>query len=271
MHQMTIGRQRIAPVAEPGHQNIPNLVSPQKVQGLYTTQDRAAHLQGIARDWAGMLTIDRVVAYCFRGDTRDYNGIKTAGGFFPPSTRNDQSYLEGAVFENFQAYMSRRWNVDVDLKLYKKAIQNSMDADARQLFIEYSTWRALVATEEMHLGRMLANEVLKGYISTTRAVTTAKNFATKFCTRPGYVYVVLVRGGYLVPPQGQKMKAWTQFFNEQEVAYPGAILWPDVVGWRQVQANGKFTGAVCLRPDFYNYDYQAWEKVFALLSGKKQT
>ncbi len=257
--QVTIGRQRIAPIPGPAYQKIPALITP---------TDNKAHLIGVAKDWAGMLTINRVVAYCFRGDTRDSNQIKTAGGFFPNSSRNDKDYLEGEVFNQFHAYMLRRFNLDIDKDLYVQAIKKSMDANAIKLFMEYSTWRALVSTEEMHLGRMLASEALKGYTSTTRAVTTAKKFATRGLKCPGYVYSLLVRGGYLVPPQGKM--AWT-LYNEQEVAYPGPIPWLDVVGFRHVQANGMFDGHIYLRTGLYKTDYQAADQIFALLSGKMQS
>ncbi len=262
--QMTIGRQRIAPAPEPAYKKIPNLVTAPKFA------EHAAHLQGTARDWVGMLSINRVVAYCFRGDSRDHTAIKAAGGFFPPSTRNDRKYLEETVFPHFRDYMKRRFGFDIPLSIFMHAVTNSMDVSTRNLFLEYSLWRALVATEELHLGRMLANEALKGYISTSRAVTTAKAFACDFGKRDGYVYAVLVRGGYLVPTQA--IGTWTEFFNEQEVAYPGPILWPDVVGWRQVRKNGMFTpgSPVFLRTDFYKKDAQAAEQVFVLLSGQRQ-
>ena len=160
-----------------------------------------------------MLKIDRVVAYGFRGDSRDPDTMKAAKGFLPPSTRQDERYLNGAVFEQFQDYMKRRFQQDITLDEYKVALAKSMDAQAKQLFLEYSIWRAIIKSEELHLGRMLANEGLKGYISTTKAVTVAKAFAGR-----GWVYCLLVRGGYLVPPKGKA--EWTKLFGEQEVAFP---------------------------------------------------
>jgi hypothetical protein len=175
--------------------------------------------------------------------------------------------------------MADRFKQDVGLEEYKQALSvtkedfrralgESMTNSTVSLFLEYGKWRALVKAEEMHLGRMLAEETLKGYISTTRAVTTAKFFGSGYRQKPGWVYCVLVRGGYVVPPKGKT--AWTQFFGEQEIAYPGPILWNDVVGFRKVKQDGFFEGPLYLRSNLYKDNGEAAKQISLLLSGRKQ-
>ena len=258
-----VGPRKLPPLpARPAPAFAP-LPSPSKNPLPGPMQSSAPHLAGVARDWKIMLDIERVVAYGFRGDTRDPDALKTAKGFQPPSTRTDDRYLYGAVFEQFKDFMQRRFQQDITLDEYKAALAKSMDTEAQKLFMEYSTWRAIIKGEEMHLGRMLANEALKGYISTTKAVTVAKAFG-----KGGWVYCLLVKGGYLVPDKG-KME-WTKLFGEQEIAYPGGISWENVWGCRKVTAGAMFEGPVFLRAKFFKTDEKAAEKVFKYLSGKVQ-
>lgn len=234
-------------------------------------RDAVAHLDGIARDWTHQLDIERVVGYCFRGENRPiavpYGPLKQ-GGFHPPCTRQDDAYLKDTVSPEFKAYLTRRFHWDDAFRIpfdkFKDALNQSMDPAKRALFMEYSTWRAILNAEEMHLGRMIANQLLKGYISTSRSATVAKGFAGT----DGWVYCLLVKGGYLVPTKG--MDQWTKVFGEQEVAFPGSIPWSDVFGFRQVDDKGFFQGPVYLRFDFGVFDQEAAETVYKLLSGKDQ-
>ena len=90
----------------------------------------------------------------------------------------------------------------------------------------------------------------------------------KISSAVGWVYCLLERGGYLVPPKGKI--EWTKLFGEQEVAFPGAISWENVVGCRKVNDQAMFEGPVFLRPGFFKTDPKAAEQIYALLSGKKQ-
>jgi hypothetical protein len=228
------------------------------------------HLKGLARDWEGMLRLERVVAYTFRGDTRSPADMKAKyGGFNPPSMRNDDFYLHKNVYEGFADYMGRRGMKKPSLDDFKSALATGMsDPNTRKLFIEYSTWRLLLTQEEMHLGRMLASELFKGYISSSKAVTVAKGFA-KMSKDGGYVYCLLLEGGYEVPDKGKD--AWTKIFGEQEIAYPGSVPWAKVQGYRKVDpASGLFTGNVYLRVSLPTFDKEAAERVYKLLSGKVQ-
>jgi hypothetical protein len=134
------------------------------------------------------------------------------------------------------------------------------------MILDYSIWRALADREAVHMGRMLAEEAMKGYISTTRATTVAKAFAKD----GGWVYVSLVRGGFHVPEKGKT--DWTKIFGEQELAFPGTIEWRDIFGFRQVSPSGgkRFVGPIYLRKGFETKNCTAFRQVHDLLSGKPQ-
>jgi hypothetical protein len=229
--------------------------------------DMVKHLQGVANDWNVMTEMKRVNAYTFRGDTRAPAAIKAAGGFNPPSTRNDKSYVEGAMFEQFSGYMKRRFNLTVDkqtfLDAYNKTVQN--DA-AKNVLLNFSIWKALTDQEAFHVGRMLANEALKGYISTTKAITVAKGFAKS----GGWVFLTLVRGGFEIPDQRKHI--WTAIFGEQEIALPSGLAWADIYGFRQVSPKGpkKFVGPIYFRKGFAVSNPIAFQKAHDLFSGQIQ-
>lgn len=236
---------------------IPAAQAPEQVQ----------HLHGIAKDWSLMDEIDRVKAYTFRGESsfRAPQDVKARGGFHPPSTRNDDAYLNppnGKVYLAFVDYMERVHKQTINEQDYTAAIQQR-SPKFKQLFRHYSLWRELLKAEELHLGRMLANELLKGYISTTKAVNVAKGFAGT----SGWVYCVLVRGGYHVPEKGASQ--WTTIFGEQEIAFPGSIPWKDVYAFRKVDKN-KFTGSLWLRSGSGYWGPEKMKRVYELLSGKIQ-
>jgi hypothetical protein len=234
-------------------------------------KDAKKHLIGVASDWAFHTQLKRMSAYTFRGDGRDPNMLKSAGGFHPPSTRTDDAYIKDAIYKQFCSYLLRRFDRDLAktttpdqfLAMVRAATPTP---DARETFLFYTTWRSLAKSEELHLGRMLAEESLKGYISTTRATPVAKAFACKRETRRGWVYVTRVVGGFVVPEK--KQSQWTKIFGEQELAVAGSITWADVVGARETQ-NGKFAGNIFLKPEIEKTPY--FERIFKLLSGKRQS
>ncbi len=236
-----------------------------------------AHLMGIARDWELHKSLERYSGYAFRGDARSSAEIKQAGGFQPSATRNDDSFIKGAVYAQFCDYMSRSLQIDMKsavkpqefLAIVRETIKTT---EAREVFLHYTGWRTMVKAEELHLGRMLAEETLKAYISTTRAVPVAKGFASSSAKRQsrteGWVYCVAVLGGFVVPPK--KPNSWTADFGEQEIAKAGPIPWSSVAAARAVDTNGMFTGDIYVREGFDKIDPGAFEPIFKLLSGKKQ-
>jgi len=227
-----------------------------------------AHLQGIATDWTEHVKLKRVCAYTFRGDTRAPLAIKTAGGFSPPASRTDQYYFDNVLYPQFASYMKRRFNKDVDQNTFKDAfnISSGNDASKKRLLLDYSIWRAIVDQEALHMGRMLAEEAIKGYISTTRCVTVAKAFAKE----NGWVYLTLVRGGFNVPAKGAT--EWTKIFGEQELAFPGKVDWKDIFAFRQIgpKSSRKFVGPIYFRNGFESKNCTAFRQAHDLLSGKVQ-
>ena len=226
-----------------------------------------AYLKGVANDWKVHEEMKRINAYTFRGDFRTPAMIKQEGGFGTSSTRTDDGFVMGAMFNQFKGYMKRRFNKDLGfdgntfLQIYKQTLRTN---EAKQVMINFSLWRALADSESMHLSRMAANEVLKGYISTSRATTIAKGYA-----KPnGWVYLTLVNGGFVLPSKTDPL--WTSIFGEQEIAYPGALPWANIFGFRKVSADAKpkFTGPIFLRKGFESNE--VFETCFKLLSGKKQ-
>jgi len=224
------------------------------------------HLQGIANDWSAMRALPRVNAYTFRGDTRAPRAIAQAGGFGPPITRTDEYYVDRVVKPAFKSYMKRRFDEDVSDADFTRAINQVAPANSAQRHVlnNYFVWRALTENESFHLGRMLADEALKGYISTTRAVAVARGFAKEH----GWVYLTRVRGGFVVPDKGTT--TWTRLFGEQEIALPCKLGWDDVFGFRQVDRLMNLTGPIYFRKGF-DAERIAFSQAYELLSGKPQS
>lgn len=233
----------------------------------------AIHLQNaFARDWGLHKNFKRVRAYTFRGDKREPDTIRKANGFNPPITRADDWYMENVVHKQFSRWLKDRAGIDLAWPQFKQCIHAAApDPSTKEAVWHYGIWRMLVEQEQFHLGRMLAEEALKGFISTTRAVTVAKGYASN-STTAGWVYVTRVDGGYVVPDQARHQ--WTTIFGEQEIAMPGSVPWENVMGFRQVAMGGfanKFTGPIYLRDGFVGAEPEAAEKVYKLLSGKRQS
>lgn len=233
--------------------------------GMVASINAQPHLQGIADDWKTMEQLRRVNAYTFRGDRREPTKILADRGFNPPITRTDAYYMERVVKPAFRSYMKRRYGQDVSDLDATNAINQVAPANstARHVLNNFFVWRSMAQNESMHLGRMLVDEALKGYISTSRAVSVARGFAKD----GGWVYLTRVRGGYLVPDKGTTV--WTETFGEQEVALPTRLDWADVFGFRKVGRHQELVGPIYLRKGF-SAQRVAFAKVYELLSGMPQ-
>ena len=83
----------------------------------------APHIStAFAQDWDKQKEIPRVNAFAFRGDRREPNAIKLAGGFQPPITRTDDHYVKTVVFPMFKAYFKARAGIDVDQAEFLKVM-----------------------------------------------------------------------------------------------------------------------------------------------------
>jgi hypothetical protein len=216
-----------------------------------------------ANDWHHMEWIVRTNAVTFRGDSRDPNWvIGRDGGFFPPSHRTDDYYLYGVVFNAFKDYMHRRYDRDVTMQHYVSAISgNAATPEAKQVLVNYMMWRKITEGEAFHLGRMVKDEALKGYISTSRAVPVAADFGTRHLATNGWIYITLVRGGYIVPPTGSK---WGT--HEQEIAQWGPILAHDIVGFQAIDSWTNPAGPIYVRPTFRKTEPKAFRRALDYLS-----
>jgi hypothetical protein len=231
----------------------------------------APHLRSIVpNDWKVTLQLQRVSAYTFRGDKRGPKDVRGHGGFNPPITRTDQYYVDNVMYDQFNSYMRRRFGFtqgipkDVFDRAYKKACTSP---DDRMVMQNFCVWRSMVENEAYHLGRMMFKEALKGYISTTRAVTVAKGFA-RGNGGPGWVYLTQICGGFLVPEKGTH--EWTQSWGEQEIALPRPIPWDLVFACRETRSAGTFTGPIYMRRGFATRNAHAYKEAFELLSGRVQ-
>ena len=238
------------------------------------------YLQGVAKDWHLAKDLERINAYTFRGDSREPHQIMKMGGFTPNSSRNDDAYLKNTIYPLFIGYMRRRFGIPVtdlvDQETFMDAVKSVIPSPIhRAWWTEYVIWRALEDSEKLHVGRMVAYEGLKGYTSTTRAVSVAKAFSVGNASpgvKVGWVYVTLIEGGIVVPDSGKHV--WTQLFGEQEIAFPGTVPWSKIYGFRQVtrEIGNKFTPdqPLFLRKGFREQDAEAFKVCYELLSGKPQ-
>jgi hypothetical protein len=223
------------------------------------------HLTAVVpSDWGLTNQLERVNAYTFRGDKRAPQAIQAADGFKPPITRTDQYYVEQMIYPKFASYMRRRYGMEVTMAQFHAAYREKVTTrDERLAMNGFFAWKSMLENEAYHVGKMLANETLKGFVSTTKAVTIAKGFGDN-----GWVYVTLVQGGFVVPDKGKHV--WTAIYGEQEIALPAPIPWSNVFGFRQVNAAKRFTGPIYLRRSLQARNAKAYGKCYELLSGKPQ-
>jgi hypothetical protein len=231
-------------------------------------------LKGLAKDWQGVKDLERINAYTFRGELREPLEVMKAGGFTPPVSRTDDSYLQGTLCPLFKAWVQRSLHVNVDwiepqrfAQAVRTTIPNSTD---RIWWGEFLFWKQLLKGEELHPGRMVANQNEKGYISTSRNIEVAKSFALwgRDPNASRWVYVVLVEGGMVIP---EGPHAWNTHPGEQEIAYPIPIPWEKIYGFRKIdRLSRKFASGepLCLRKGFQEKDPKAFKECYAALSGK---
>lgn len=236
----------------------------------------AAYLQGVATDWKKLEEIQRISdVFTFRGDSRTPHEIrKQYDGFQPPCTRTDDAYIKGAVYTQFAGYMKRRFQTDITPQVsdneFLSLVRQEIPATAhRDLWIEYTIWRALCESEQGHIGRMVAAEALKGFTSTSKAVAVAKRFACANKTKRGTVYVIRVDHGFVVPEKAKH--EWTHLFGEAEIAVFGTVPWSRVYGYRAV-FDRLFVpnDHVAIRYELTHTDPEVFQQVYELLSGKAQ-
>lgn len=219
---------------------------------------------GIATDWNTIPELQRVNAYAFRGDKRHPRQVKSADGFHPPCTRRDAAYIP-VIARRFVTYMKDRYNKVLDQQEVEQYIRGK--GPAGKVFVEYELWREILKGEELHIGRMVTTEFLKGYISTSRSVTTASGFAMQ-SSADGKgegirgVYALHSEGGFLLPPRGTHVHASN---NEAEIAHPGQLSWSKVKAFRIYQIAHMGDARTYKTPEF-----QAKRRIFVRKGFKEQ-
>lgn len=136
----------------------------------------------IASDWDQFGRIDRISgAATFRGDSRSpHEVIVKAGGFHPPNSRTDRGYLEGPVYEYFADYLKRRYQRDLSQADFLGVLDHGANSDEdSRVLVDYAMWRRIVDRESTHLARMASNQLLKAYVSTSRAIDSSMQFAAQ--------------------------------------------------------------------------------------------
>ncbi len=237
-------------------------------------QDQSRPRFGLTTGWNQIPGLMRVNAYAFRGEKRRPEVIRTAGGFQPPSMRTDDHYV-GVIATNFAEYMQKRFQKTVDPQQIVDYIRGQ--GKSGRIFMEYEIWRALLKNEEMHIGKMVANEFLKGYISTSRDVDTAKYFLDSTSEggqrADGAVYVVHTDGGFMLPDKTRTKHAHGSKMYEAEIAHPGPLPWAKVVAFRPYNVRNLATGVknvaqpdtIYMRRGFKDADLNGFHHVFNAL------
>lgn len=218
----------------------------------------------LASDWDTFDGLDRINAVTFRGDTRPpISVIQGAKGFFPPNTRTDRYYLEKNIYEAFAEYVNRRYQRALTQTDFLRAVDaTAPGVDDKRLLVDYLMWRQVCEHEAAHMGRMVSNEVLKGYISTSRAIDSSISFGTAYNSKPGWLYVTLVHGGFVVP--WGKAALWGS--EEAEIAQWGPVPADRIVGFRHLQRFAP-DGPIFMRRSFRKGESKAFEYIFNVMSG----
>jgi hypothetical protein len=220
----------------------------------------------IASDWKLFEQIERTNAVTFRGDTRPPQSvINTFGGFTPPNSRTDRFYLENGIFNNFQQYLDRRFQRPLSKEDFLRAVDSSLPNDTdKKILVDYMMWRKIMEREQMHLGRMVENECLKGYISTSRSIDSSIQFGTNLNKQTGWVYLTIVHAGFIIP---WGMNAfWGS--GEAEVAQWGPIPSERIVGFARFTKWGILDSSIYIRRSFRKSEPHAFEQMFKVFSGK---
>lgn len=220
-------------------------------------------------NWAQVTEFEQVAAYSFRGDTRPPEAIMAADGFHPPSTRTDDSYM-ATIANQFYFYMNRKEGLTLTepaLSAFVREVVGYLRAQPavdRKLFVEYHFWKTVLDQEQMHLQGMTVDPLLKGYTSTTREITVAKEGSngslgtTGASSTYGWVYVVKVDSGFLL-----KKGVGGVNMNEAEIAKLGPIHWRDVVGFIGRSPSER---TIYIRNTLDQTDYEAFKLILGSLS-----
>jgi hypothetical protein len=224
----------------------------------------------IAMDWDLHGDMQRTNAVSFRADKRPpYEVIVNQEGFNPPDTRKDPTYLERNIYGEFTDYMARRYGrpMVADQATFLNAVNRELTfPGAKELLFEYLVWRSIVKKESAHMARMTDNELLKGWTSTSKCIDNSINFAVLNKT-PGWLYVVKVYSGYVVPFFLANAVMWGT--REAEIAQYGPIPADRIVGFVYMRNAPQVEpeGPIFMRKSFRESEPKAFDFMFDMMSG----
>jgi len=247
--------------------------------------------------------LDRVWCYTLRGDTRDLEQIKKAGGMLAAMTRRDDGVFfkkEDDGTETPKMYVTAEDSGTKTVKEVEEEISDLLRPPSYEEMtkpnsgerrsVEEDYFNLLHKYQILHLGVYVAQQDYKGFISTTRSSAIAKRFANWYSATVEcftYCYAVRCRGGFALPSTADRSKRWVQTltklhnfvgYAEQEVAMPGAIWWEDVVGMRVIRCDeeGQFFSGPIFLQDALTKEYHkrktqegAFHKVQVPVAGRR--
>ncbi len=223
--------------------------------------------QGLISDFKLTEKLERVNAYTFRGEGRSPLDIEAAGGLHPPVTRTDAYHVEKRIYPRFSKYMQKCYGLDVSMEQFNRAYnQVIFDGRDRLMIRCYVAWWDLVERESHHVGEMVKDQALKNFVSTSRYLGVAQDFASHAKKDPMWVFVMRVRGGFNIKGRHR----YNNNPNEQEIAFPGPLPWEEVFAFRRQDTWGKLVGPIYMRKVFEAVNPAAYKEVFEILSGKPQ-
>lgn len=223
----------------------------------------------IASDWALHGEMERVNAVTFRADKRSpVDVIVKARGFHPPNTRADRNYISNRIAVSFASYLRRRYGRDVDANEILRVIDRDITStEDRDLLNEYMVWFSLVSKESAHLARMVDYEFEKGWTSTSKSLTRSMTFVA-FGGTPGWMYVTMVHGGFVVPYDGRGDEVWSS--AEAEIAKFGPVRADHIVGFVHFDPHSPDT-PIFMRKGFRKDEPKAFKAMHQALSGAPST
>jgi hypothetical protein len=234
----------------------------------------------IAQDWDFHLNLERTNAVAFRADKRPPYDILVkkppppwSPGFNPPITRQmskEPNYLKNTIYSAFRSYLKRRYDRDigVDNLTFVAALNKELvTPETQELVYEYLVWLSITKKESAHMGRRVEYEGLKEWISTSRCLDASLAFALMGSPpTPGWMYIVIVWGGYVVPFRLTEDEVWGT--HEAEIAQFGSIPAERIVGFCHFDDYAAPDTSIFIRKSFRKDEPAACDAMFDALSGK---
>ena len=223
----------------------------------------------IASDWALHSEMERVNAVTFRADKRSpYDVIVKGRGFYPPNTRTDRAYMANNISSGFSGYLRRRYGRVVSTEdivaVIDRVLISTSDTD---LLNEYLVWFSLVNKESAHLARMVDFEFEKGWTSTSKSLTRSMTFVS-FGGTPGWMYITVVHGGFVVPYDARGESVWGS--AEAEIAKLGPVRADQIVGFVHFDPYSP-DSPIFMRKSFRKDEPKAFKAMYQALSGASST